>query len=272
MGGLALAAAALVVGPAGYAQQQRQGAATAAAATTPGGAASLRRPSRRLDWQISGGAGTSQTLSSDLHIVQPATGTDATFHGVRWQGHPYQGSPYHEVRIVAFLPRQPRLGVFVNFTHYKIYALTGEERRVTGTWLGQPIDQVAPLGDRVQYFRISNGVNVFTEGVLFRQQLQRSARYPSGRLQPYYGGGVSQYIDYGINTVNGQDNNPHRYQWNGWGFSLDAGVRYNLVPHVAGYVEGRYTNGNGHVKIADGGYGATPLHTFHLSYGLSFDF
>ncbi len=47
--------------------------------------------------------GSSHTSSSDLHVSQPNTGTDATFHGVNWSSESFTNPIYWGVRVSHFL-------------------------------------------------------------------------------------------------------------------------------------------------------------------------
>ncbi len=227
---------------------------------------------RRRRHEISIYTGVSLNRPSDLRIMQPSTGTDATFENVHWRGHPFQGSRYYGYRLMTYLPKQPRLGIGLDFVHYKVYARVGQDRRVVGTWLGEPIDTVAPMSDRVQEFRITNGVNVFTLDILYRFPQGRSDTFPDGRLQPYVGGGPSYYVLFPINRVNNESNQQRGYRVSGYGYTLQAGVRYGITSRTAVFVETRYNRGDAKVEIANGGKADTDLRTTHIQGGLSVDF
>ncbi len=227
--------------------------------------------SRRPQYQISLFTGASLNRPSDLRLLQPSTGTDATFQNVHWKGHPFQGSRYYGYRVMTYLPRQPRLGVGLDFVHYKVYAQVDQERRVTGTWQGEPIDTIAPIRDRVQEFRITNGVNAITLTVNYRLQLDRSRAFPAGRLQPYVGGGPSYYLLFPINRVNNKSNRQHGYQSSGFGYMMQAGVRYSVLPNGSVFLETRFNRGDAKVEIADGGRADTDLRTTHIQGGFTLD-
>ena len=61
-------------------------------------------------------------------------------------------------------------GVALDFTHYKIYARTGDTAEVQGCWNSAPVDESAPVDALVQSFSVS--------------------------LQPYAGIGPIYYIDH----------------------------------------------------------------------------
>jgi opacity protein-like surface antigen len=228
-------------------------------------------PAGRRRYQISVFTGVSLARPSDLRLLQPSTGTDATFWNVHWKGHPFQGSRYYGYRVMTYLPRQPRVGIGLDFVHYKVYAQVNQDRRVTGTWQGDPVNTVAPMRDRVQEFRITNGVNAITLTVNYRCGLDRSNAFPEGRLQPYVGGGPSYYLMFPINKVNNKSNKQHGYQSSGFGYTLQAGVRYGVFRRGAVFLETRYNRGDAKVEIADGGKADTDLRTTHIQGGFTLD-
>jgi len=216
--------------------------------------------------------GMSQTAPSDIHFSQPGLGTDATIVDVPWRGHPFQGSRYYNYRIgVSGLFRQHHIALFADMLHYKAYARVEKSRPIIGTWDGVPVNETTPIDDRVQEFRITNGVNVISLTVQYRWAVQRSHQYPLGRFQPYIGGGPSYYILYPINIVDHQGYNHHGYEDSGWGYMFQAGIRYNLFRHTAFLFETRFTRGDADVTI-DQGQAETDLRTMHGLAGLSFDF
>lgn len=218
------------------------------------------------------GGGTA-TSPSDLRLVQPATGTDAVFEGVHWRGRPFEGSYYYGYRIGTFFRKNPRLGIELDFTHYKVYAKVEENRRVHGTWQGAPIDEVAPMNDRVQEFRITNGVNSLALDVVYRWAARRSPGFDEGRVQPYVAAGPAFHILYPFNLVDGEKNERRNLQNSGFGYQARGGVLYGLTRHVSLFLEAKFIHsGNAKVDIARGGTGETILKTWHSIGGVQYTF
>jgi opacity protein-like surface antigen len=228
---------------------------------------------RRPLIEISGFTGTSATRPSDLRIVQPTLGTDVTFEDVHWRGRPFSGSVYYGYRLGTWLRRNPRLGFEIDFHHYKAYAKVEQNRRVVGTWKGEPVDEVAPMDDRVQEFRITNGVNALTFGVLYRFPLQVSEAFPEGRLQPYVGGGPNYSLLWPANQVDGRGNarRSGRFKIGGWGYTLQGGVRYAVTRNVGLFAEARYNRVDAHVDVIDG-RADTDVRTWHGIGGFTVGF
>ena len=193
-------------------------------------------------WSIAIAIGLSFTRPSNLTIDQPANGNHAVFHNVRWASQSLVPSPYYVVRI-------GKGDVQLDYTHYKIVAETAERLPVSGTWHGKPVDETAPLGDRVQYLEVSHGVNSFA--------LLALAHDPS-RRGPYAGVGPVIFLPHSESTVDGQDVE-RDYAYGGSGFEAVAG---DGMP--APFADVKYTAGTLHVGIA-GGTAEMPLSTVSVS-------
>ena len=215
--------------------------------------------------------GSSFTLNSDIHVQQPGLGTNAVFSDVSWDAKPLKAPPYYGIRANYFFESAPRWGFGLDFTHYKIFAQTDQVVPVSGTFTHLPVNQSAPLNQRVQKFNITHGVNIVALNVLYRWTDNfASEAFPHGRLQPYFGGGPVYYILHPENTINNTNNN-ERYQGSGFGYQVLGGVHYWLTRHVGLFVETKFNSGNARVNV-DQGTAETPLRTFHLLGGVSLGF
>lgn len=215
-------------------------------------------------------SGTSKTADSDLRIAQPALGTDVTFQDVKWKTRPFSGSIYYGYRVEYFLPNKP-LGFDIDFNHNKVYSNPNQVLGTSGTFQGQPVGGDTRLGDRVQEFRITNGINTVALDVLYRFAVRPSARYPFGRVTPYVGGGPAYFILWSGNTVDGVEGGRH-YENSGFGFQLKTGARYHLTPDVALFGELKYSDGDAEVSVANGGKAYTGLRTVHTLAGIAYTF
>jgi lipid A oxidase len=226
----------------------------------------------RADNILSLYTGSSFTLNSDIHVTQPTVGTDATFRDVSWDAKPFKAPPYYGLRYNHFFENAPRWGAGLDFTHYKIFAQTGQVVTVAGVFNGTPVNQSAPLNQRVQKFNITHGVNIIAANFLYRWTDHfANEAYPYGRLQPYFGGGLVYYILHPENTINSKQNN-ERYQGSGFGYQVLAGVSYGLTKHVGLFAETKFNSGTARVNTADQGTAETPLDTFHVIAGISLGF
>jgi hypothetical protein len=193
-------------------------------------------------WSLAIAIGLSFTRPSDLTIDQPKDGNHAVFKNVRWAGQSFVSPLYYVVRI-------GKGDVALDFTHYKILAATHESVPVSGTWNGQPVNETAPLGDRVQHFEVSHGVNSFGIVGIAHNPLHRGL---------YIGGGPVFFLPHSESTVDGQVGQ-WGYAYGGVGWEVMAG---DGIPAPWGEV--KYNAGNIRVGIADG-TAAVHLSTWEIS-------
>lgn len=216
--------------------------------------------------------GTSSTRSSDLAIRQPANGTDIVFRDIDWSTRPFSGSIYYGYRVEHYFKNRPNLGIDVDFTHNKVYSDPNQVVATGGTFNGAPVSGNTRLGDRVQEYRITNGVNTIGLDVLYRFRVQKPAPgYRFGRFQPYIGGGPAYFIVWGGNTVDGKEGG-RRYENSGFGFQLKTGARYFLTPDISLFGELKYTDGEAKVSVADGGKSYTGMRSLHTLMGIGYTF
>lgn len=215
--------------------------------------------------------GTSLTRRSDLHIAQPSTNSDATFHDVTWAARPFSQAPYYGYRLMHYFENSPHWGFSLDYTHYKIYARTNRVVTVAGFWNGLPVNESARLDQRVQDFNVSHGVNMVAGNMLYRWRRRPDANFPAGRLQPYVGAGLVGYIPHSESTINHQSIDG-RYQTSGLGYQTLAGLQYGLVKRFSTFVETKFNGGTAKVDTAGQGRAETQLRTLHILAGISLKF
>jgi lipid A oxidase len=220
--------------------------------------------------ELSASLGDSWTRSSDLSVRQSVTDSDATFRDVHWDSKSFRAPPHYGVRLTYFTEAYPAWGVALDFTHYKVYARTGDTAHVQGRWNGAPVDESAPIDGRVQSFNISHGVNYVGPLVLYRFRVLESPEFKDGRLQPYVGVGPIYYIDHPESKVNGLV--AERYEGSGWGWQGVAGLRYRLSEHWSAFGELKYDAGNANVRAGGDGSASTRLRTGHAIAGVGYSF
>ncbi len=216
--------------------------------------------------------GSSWTLNSDIHVQQPAMGTDASFHNVNWDSKPFSAPPYYGARVNYFFERWPNWGLGLDFTHDKVYAQTNQVVQVSGTINGVAVNQSVPMNTYVQQFQITHGVNTIALDVTYRWTGNfASDTFPNGRLQPYFGGGPTYYIIHPENSINNMQNH-EIYKESGFGYQVMGGVQYWVLRHVGLFVETKFNSGRAHVNTAENGTATTDLDTFQLIGGISVGF
>jgi lipid A oxidase len=221
----------------------------------------------RAETNLSIYIGKSFTDDSDLRLRQP-NGTQLTFHGVPWSDHSFEMPIYYGGRVTHFFKRRPDWGVALDFFHYKVFSDINAVLPVTGTRSGAPVSGSERLGDTIQKFNISHGVNYLTLNAVHRWRLRPDAsRYPNGRLQPYVGAGLGAVIPHVEATIGGRTIG--KYQWRGPGFQLFGGVSYGLSSRWSLFGEYKYTHTTLTVDIPNGD-AHTTLDTHHLVLGGSY--
>jgi len=216
--------------------------------------------------------GSSWTLNSDIHLQQPAVGTNATFHDVSWDSKPFSAPPYYGARINYFFERWPNWGFGLDYTHNKVYGQTGQVVQVSGTIKGVPVNQSVPMNTYVQQFQITHGVNTIALDFIYRWTGNfASAAYPNGRLQPYFGVGPTYYVLHPENTVDNMENH-QIYRESGFGYQVLGGVQYWVLRHVGLFAETKFNSGRAQVSTAENGTATTDLDSFQLIGGLSIGF
>lgn len=216
---------------------------------------------------VSAYTGSSFTRQSDLHIVQGAAGSDVTFRGVDWSARPLHPAPYYGLRYTHFFPASLAWGVAIDYTHYKVYAKTDRSVPVQGLWNGLTVNTAAPLGNYVQQFEISHGVNTLSINGMYRWL---DAAIFGGRFQPYAGAGLTRYWMHSENMVGGVFHETG-YQSSGYGLQVLAGASYRITPQVYAFAEAKFNRAKANVDIADG-QAETRLRTMHALVGMSYAF
>jgi hypothetical protein len=203
--------------------------------------------------------GASQTQPSDLHVVQPNRGNDATIHDVQWPGYPFRFEPYYGLRLSYNAPGHPQTRIVLDFTHYKIYALANQVVEQDGTWHGKPLHAAAPMRENVQSFEVTHGLN--TLGLSLLQNIW------GGSNGAYIGGGPVLYVPHSENRVDGIAGGD-RYGFATFGFQAHAGVRGCVSSHGL-FAEAKYNSGKLVMPIAEG-TAQTTVRTMHELAGFDF--
>lgn len=220
--------------------------------------------------------GKSWSDDADLSVAQPATGTDLTYSGVSFDDHAFQGPLYYGAKLGRYFDNWPWLGLELEFTHFKIFARTGEVRPVSGTRGGAPVSGSEPVSTTVQTFSISHGVNMLTLNAVGRVGLMKDSRHPHGRVQAYGGAGAGLVVNHAESQVNGVFKEQYQLD-DGPGLEALLGLRYlpfkmESSDGPAAFVEYKltYTEPDFDIDRGEGSLGA--LLTQHVVFGLGWHF
>ena len=198
--------------------------------------------------------GNTQTRRSDLHLTNPALGTNLYIRGVGFDAHPLKTSLYYGLRVGTFFKKRSPLGLDLELRHYKAYGRVNESRPVDGRFNGTVQSGVQPVNNFVQKYNVTNGVSSLALNLQYRWMLDRSTAFDEGRIQPYISAGPTFYILWPFNLVNNREGGGANYRGAGFGYQGHVGVRYGLAPHWNVFTEIGYSEGDKkHIGIAQGG-------------------
>jgi hypothetical protein len=155
--------------------------------------------------------------------------------------------PYYSYRLIHFLKKNPRIGIGIEFIHFKVFLLDKDQRlHMTGIYNSEPVDQTVRVGDYLDMFNISHGVNHLGLHLVYRWMLKKTPVIRDGRLQPFASLSIGPSFPHlELNTV--EEGKPKQrafsYQgsWRNWGLGLGGGLRYKPWRHFGFYLEYKLT-------------------------------
>jgi opacity protein-like surface antigen len=215
-------------------------------------------------WVIAGYLGGARTRASDLTISQPAIGTNLTFERVRFDGRSFDGPLYYGFRGGYFLDRLPWLGFEAEFTHLKVFSNPQQRVRVVGQHHGVPIDSELPLGDIVQQYSISHGVNLLLFNVAARHRLKQD-----GRLILTARAGLGPTLPHTESNIEGEPQ--EQYEWGSLGWQAAGGAEFKVWKKVYVFGEYKFTRTRQEGKVFSG-TAESLLRTHHGVFGISYHF
>jgi opacity protein-like surface antigen len=227
-------------------------------------AAGLVSRSARADTLFAIYSGKSFTQDTSLTVEQPSQNTKLTFHGVSYQDRSFTDPIYYGGRITHFFKSRPGLGLALDFVHFKVYAESDRLVHTTGIENGEPVDRTQRLGDTIESFSISHGVNMLSLNAVGRLRWLRSKKLQAGHVQPYAGIGVGGLIMHPESKIGGRFF--EQYEWNGFGWQGFVGSNFLITRRVGLFGEYRFTRTDADVTVV-GGRAQTPLTTHHVVFG-----
>src|SRR5262249_37975755 len=154
--------------------------------------------------------GVTETQDNDLRLRLDG-GTDLTFHKVRYRTRDWESPYYYGGRVGYFFRDQSSWGVVAEFLHAKMYLNTADTVLVTGTDAGTRVNSRERVGDRIEAFSLSHGLNLLTADLMYRWVLGDPRRTFLGRFRPYVGAGLGAAIPHVESTLAGR--HFEEYQW-----------------------------------------------------------
>lgn len=226
-------------------------------------------PEGRGGWAVAAYVGGAHTGDSALRVSQPALGNDLTFERVRFQSRSFDPPLYYGLRGGYFLPWASFLGVEAEFIHLKVFSNPRQQVRVTGLRRRATIDRELALGEIVQQYSISHGVNLLLFNVAARRGVRRGADSPGGRLILAARAGVGPTLPHTESSVEGQSQ--EQYEVGRLAWQAAGGVEFRLWRGLYALGEYKFTRTRQRGEIFSG-RAESLLRTHHGVFGLGYHF
>lgn len=220
----------------------------------------------KAEWRLQVFFGKSFTSRSDLRLRQPSRQNDLIFHDVKYSDASFKTPLYYGLRVGYFPPSPRHFGLEAEFIHAKIYTDDQQIVNVSGIRQGQPIDSSIRLGDMVQGFSMSHGLNFLFLNLAGRTGIFKENNGQSDRVQLYGRGGIGLLIPHSESVIEGEGK--AQYELHGPAYQLAAGSEINVWEKLDLLLEYKYTfvNVKG-IKIPHG-KAETKLQTSHIVFGV----
>jgi hypothetical protein len=193
-------------------------------------------------WTVAVYGGGVHTHRSDLTIRQPDAATDVRFRDVEFASQSLDSPVYYGYRVGRALRRR-LLFLEGEFIHAKAYARLDRRPTGTGTLRGQRVEG-ARIGDLVQHFAISHGLNFILANVVVRKPLAAT------RLGLVARAGLGPMRPHGETELDGR--RLENYEWAGVGAQVAAGVELRLWRGLHGLLEYKLTSARPRIAVYAG--------------------
>ena len=189
--------------------------------------------------------------------------------------------PYYSYRFIHFFKSYPNFGIGVEFIHHKVFMMDKDQKvHLKGTFRGEEMDEMVRVGDYLDLFTISHGINHASFHLVYRWLLSPSAKAPEGRYQPYVNvsfGPAIPHLEIDTTEENGAQRRAYSYQsaLTNWGFGFGTGIRYKPWKKLGFYLEYKLTYSylkGMHFDEVTGTRVSVDFLSHHLQWGLSFMF
>lgn len=221
--------------------------------------------SAHAEWVAAGFLGAAATHRAALEIEQPARRTALEIENVALADRSLESPLYYGYRLMWAPTSEARLGLEVEFIHLKVYADTDAAVHMHGVLHGHAIDGTLRLGEVVQRFAISHGLNLLLGNLIIRQPLARGAS--SARRLVFVGRlGAGPTIPHAETTVEGTTQ--EQYQWGSVAAQAAAGLEWRFARRLAAVAEYKLTGTPQRVRIPDGTASATII-SHHVVAGVA---
>ena len=214
-------------------------------------------------WVVAAYLGGAHTASSDLTISQPTLGNNLTFEDVRLRSRSFDPPLYYGFRGGYFLNQAPFLGFEAEFIHLKVFSDPQQRVRVTGQHRGVPIDRELLLGELVQQYSISHGVNLLLFNVAGRQRIGGEHLIVTARA------GLGPTLPHTESRI--EDQAQEQYEIGRLGWQVAGAAEFKLWQRLYVLGEYKFTRSKQRGKVSSG-TAESLRRTHHGVFGLSYHF
>ena len=193
----------------------------------------------RAEWKIQLFLGKSFTLKSDLRLKQPSRQNDLTFHDVKYSDASFKTPLYYGLRVSYFPTGSSHLGLEAEFIHAKIYSDAQQVVHVSGIRQGKPMDSVISLGDIVQGFSMSHGLNFLFFNLVGRVGTLKNKNDRLDKIGLYGRVGIGPLIPHTESVIGGEEK--AQYELHGPAYQLAVGSEINIWEKIDLLLEYKYT-------------------------------
>ncbi|MDX1388883.1 MAG: outer membrane beta-barrel protein [Acidobacteriota bacterium] len=237
-------------------------AARVLAALSIATAAALAALPSRAEFDFAIYFGAAETFKSDVQLIEPGD-TNLTFSDVPWEGESFRSPLYYGARFTWWFNRAPQWGVFLDFTHAKMFAELDKTVVVSGTRGGTPVSGTEEVGETFDSLAFSHGHNMVTANMGYRFRIRKPIR-------PYVGFGLGVALPHVEVDTGGPQTN--EYQVAGPTVQALGGVDFTFNKWFSMFAELKTSFSDIDADLESGGTLQTDAWTNHLVIGVSFNF
>jgi opacity protein-like surface antigen len=210
--------------------------------------------------------GKASTSNADLKIEQPSRGNSLVFHDVEYADRSFQTPFYYGLRMSYFTNRHSNLGLEVEFIHAKLYSESQHEVSVSGVRKGASIDSTIRLGEIVQNFSMSHGLNFLFFNVVGRLRFLGNGDNRAHRVGLYSRAGFGPLIPHTESVIDGEKK--EQYEFHGPAYQFAAGAEVEILEKLLLLLEYKFT----YVRVKNAkvphGHAESDIRTRHLVFGI----
>jgi hypothetical protein len=194
--------------------------------------------------------------------------TNLTFRDVRLSSQSFSRPLYYGIRGGYFLRRHPFLGFEAEFIHLKVFADPQQQVHVTGLHHNLAVNTERSLGEIVQRYSISHGVNLLLFNVVARHRIKYSA-HTQERLVLIARAGLGPTLPHTESLVEGRAQ--EQYEIGRLAWQTSGGAEFRLWRGLYALGEYKFTRTRQRGKVALG-TAESLLRTSHGVLGASYHF